>query len=70
MKDINIKTGRLIKEVAGQQGISMYRASKITGMSQSELSRICAGHVNIKINVLEDIAQALGCELKITISPR
>lgn len=59
--------GAKIKEIRESKGISKYEVSKKSGVVISNLTRIEAGKYSVGFDILQRIAEALGC--KIELSP-
>lgn len=55
-----MSTGQNIKNARVEKGLSTYRISELTGISQSGISKLENGKRSIKVDDLIRIAKALG----------
>jgi transcriptional regulator with XRE-family HTH domain len=58
--DIRILVGRNTARLRCERGWNQERASEIAGLTQSYLSQIENGHVNLTLLVMNDLAEAFG----------
>lgn len=63
-----LMVGNAVAAARAQKGLSQKELSDLTGIDQSDLSRIERGIANPSINTLDRIARALGGKLRITIA--
>lgn len=63
-----IMVGNAVAEARAERGLSQKELSGLTGIDQSDLSRIERGIANPSVNTLNRIAQALGATLHVSIS--
>ncbi|MBO4364412.1 MAG: helix-turn-helix domain-containing protein [Clostridia bacterium] len=63
-----IMVGNAVAEARAARGLSQKELSGLTGIDQSDLSRIERGIANPSVNTLNRIAQALGATLHVSIS--
>ena len=63
-----IMVGNAVAEARAARGLSQKELSGLTGIDQSDLSRIERGIANPSVNTLNLIAQALGATLHVSIS--
>ncbi len=63
-----IMVGNAVAEARAARGLSQKDLSGLTGIDQSDLSRIERGIANPSVNTLNRIAQALGATLHVSIS--
>jgi len=57
------RIGTRIREIRIKKGISTYKLAEITGLKQSNISRIESGKYSTGIDILGKIANALNCEI-------
>ena len=62
---ITIKVGTQLSEARAKGGLSQKELSKLTGIDQSDISKIELGKANPSIGLLHRLAQGMGMELKI-----
>ena len=62
-----IAAGEAVLAARAEKAITQRRLAEITGIDQSDISRIERGMANPTVGTLEKIAAALGMELKISI---
>lgn len=59
------KIGARIKELRAEAKISQRDLAQMTGFNPSNIARIELGQYDVGISVLEEIAEKLGCEVRI-----
>lgn len=64
----NIMVGEAVYAARARKGISQKQLSELTGIDQSDISRIEKGYANPSIETLNRIAFALDCKLSISIA--
>ena len=57
------KIGQRLREIRKEKGITTYQLADMTGLKQSNISRIENGRYSTRIDILEKIADALGYEI-------
>lgn len=55
--------------IRNEKNITQKKLSELTGITQSDISKIENGNANPSIKTLKRIATALGCELKLNLEP-
>ena len=65
--DLTIELGKLIKVARKRKKISQIRLSALSGISQSNISKIESGKYNMSIKQLERLLIALNIKLKLEV---
>ena len=65
---VNTMVSYAVAYARSKRGITQQELSEKTGIDQSDISKIERGVANPSVNTLERIADALGCELKISLN--
>ena len=65
--EANIIAGNAVAQARAKSGLSQKEVSELTGIDQSDLSKIERGAANPSVTTLYRIAEALGAKLKIII---
>ena len=68
MPAANIMVGNAVAAARAEKGISQKELSELTGIDQSDLSKIERGVANPSIGTLNRIAEALGAKLVVSIA--
>src|SRR6476469_3542155 len=73
----DVADSRLYAEVAGQvaaqraaRGLSQAELAELTGTTQSAIARLESGRRAPRVDTLLRVANALDCELEVTLRPR
>ena len=63
MKAKRVKLSNQVRQAVDACGVSRYRLSKATGLSQSQLSRFMAGHIGLSMHALDALADVMGLDV-------
>jgi transcriptional regulator with XRE-family HTH domain len=63
MKAKRVKLSNQVRQAVDACGVSRYRLSKATGLSQSQLSRFMAGYLGLSMHALDILADVLGMDV-------
>ncbi len=66
---VGIIAGEAVAAARARKGISQKKLSELTGIDQSDISKIERGNANPSVATLERIAKALDSELVISMAP-
>ena len=58
--DERLRIGQRIKEIRTEKGITQRQLAEMTGLKQHHISRVEKGTYNTGINILANVATALG----------
>ena len=62
---------QLLKAIRKNQGTSLGTVAEMTGIAKASLSRLENNpDLNVTLNTVTRVAEALGCDLRITVAPR
>ncbi len=62
---------QLLKAIRKNQGTSLGTVAEMTGIAKASLSRLENNpDLNVTLNTVTRVADALGCDLRITVAPR
>jgi DNA-binding XRE family transcriptional regulator len=64
----NVEVGQAVSAARAKKGLSQKELAKLTGIDQSDLSRIERGLANPSVSSLSRIAQALDAQLNVSIA--
>ena len=59
-EDIRIKVGNTIANLREKKGLSQVKLAELSGVGRAHIIRIEQGKYNVRIDILERIAKALG----------
>lgn len=64
MKDLAIQFGAKLREERKRRGISQEKIALLTEIDRSYMGRIERGEVNITLEKVYQLAEALGCDIR------
>ena len=64
--DIRQRVGKQIAEMRQRKGLSQRQLAEISGVGNAHIARIELGKYNVRIDILDKLAEALGGKLEIT----
>jgi transcriptional regulator with XRE-family HTH domain len=68
--DATIKTGELLRRAREKAGITQRELAERLGCTQPAISQVEAGGASLSVATLQRFADALGCDLQLTIVSR
>ncbi|QGS48122.1 helix-turn-helix domain-containing protein [Shewanella putrefaciens] len=67
MKDLAIQFGAKLREERKRRGISQEKVALLTEIDRSYMGRIERGEVNITLEKAYQLAEALGCDIRVLL---
>lgn len=67
MKDLAIQFGAKLREERKRRGISQEKVALLTEIDRSYMGRIERGEVNITLEKAYQLAEALGCDMRVLL---
>jgi len=57
--------GQQIRKIVAERGMTQRELSIASGVCESHLNTILKGHITPRVKTLENIAEAIGCDVKL-----